>query len=369
MMKTEYRSGLDVLREFESKPRLTTRNLDLDSLLAGGIEPGSFMILYGDDESVVDRLIYTLLCSCQLPVEKYGLDGKAVLLSCGDYRQEQVLVDLKLATTILRGNGIDPAMGLDDIIAVSTFNADQAPQSIEDVINIIRYEDKLKLVVVRNLAKLLIDNENPTGSKASLERTQRYQHLIGKLWQACSERQIALVITCRPRRPNALRPSPPEGGLAVRHLAQIIVCVKKREENDKLTAFLLKHPNRQPRVAEFDLNQSDHVMGRLTVPFRSQLQEEIGNLTRSFKEALMDPARRDAFDSLTRAWTAEQGAMSYAKVPSVLEVMLLAACVENRKTVDDLQDEVSLLRAQLDKLRSEASETKIALKTLPGVAE
>lgn len=369
MMQTEYRSGLDVLREFESKPRVTTRNLDLDSLLAGGIESGSFTILYGDDGTVVDRISYTLLCSCQLPMEKYGLNGRAVLLSCGDYRQEQVLVDLKLTTAILRGSGIDPAKGLDDIIAVSTFNADQAKQSVEDVINIIKYEDQLKLVVVRNLAKLFIDNEAGTNTKAFPELTQQYQHLVSRLWQACSERNIALIVTCRPRRPNAMRPSPPEGGLAIRHLAQIIVCIKEREENGKFNAFLLKHPSRPPRVAEFDPNQSDPVMGRLTIPFRSQLQEEIENLTRSFKEALMDPARRDAFDSLTRAWTAEQGAMSYAKVPSVLEVMLLAACVENRKTIDDLQDQVSLLHSQLEKAKSEISEAKLAIKTLPDAAE
>ncbi len=369
MLKTEYRSGLDVFREFQSKPHLTTWNLDLDSLLAGGIEPGSFTILYGDDDRIIDRIAYLLLCNCQLPVETYGLNGKGVLLSCGDYRQEQVLVDLKLATTILRSNRIDPAKGLNDIIAVSTFNHDQASQSIDDVINIVKYNDQLKLVVVRNLAKLFIDNEIPTKNKAALEQIQQYQHLIAKLWQACSERDIALVVTCRPRRLHSLRPSSPEGGLALRHLAQIIVCIKKREENGKLTAHLLKHPNRQPHVTEFDLNQSDSVMGRLTIPFRSQLQEEIENLTRSFKEALMDPARRDAFDSIAKAWTAEQGAMSYAKIPSVLETMLLAACVENRKIIDDLQDQLSLLRSQLDKTRSEVSETKIAIKTSPGATD
>ena len=369
MLTTEYRTGLEVFKEFQSKPHLTTWNLDLDSLLAGGLEPGSFTIFYGDDERVLDRIAYLLLCNCQLPVETYGLNGKAVLLSCGDYRQEQILVDLKLATTILSSKRIDPAKGLNDIVAVSIFNPDQAPQSIDDVINIAKYDDRVRLVVVRNLAKLFIDNTIPPKSKTALERTQHYQHLIGKLWQACSERNIALVVTCRPRTPNKLHVSPPEGGLALRHLAQIIVCIKKREENSKLTAHLLKHPTRQPHVTEFDLNQSDSVMGRLTIPFRSQLQEEIENLTRSFKEALMDPARRDAFDSLTKAWTAEQGAMSYAKIPSVLETMLLAACVENRKIIDDLQDQISLLRSQLDKTRSEVSETKIAIKTTPGVTD
>ena len=366
MMTTEFRNGLDVLREHEAKPKLTTGILDLDSLLAGGIEQGSFMVIYGDDECSIDQLLYTFLSHCQLPVEKYGLNGKSVLLSCGDYRQEQVLVDLKLASSILRGSGIDPAKGLEEIITVTTFNTDQAEQSIEDILNIIKYHDKVKLVVVRNLAKLFI--ESMSREKEGLEKLKRFQHLIATLWQACSEREVALVMSCRPRRRNTFRPSPPEGGTFLRHLAQTILCVKKRDRN-RLAAHLLKHPNRQPRTVEFEYYPSDSVMGRLTIPFRSQLQQEMENLTRSFKEALIDPSRRDAFDSLTRTWTAEQGAMSYAKVPSVLEVMLLAAAVDNRKNIEDMQDEIALLRSQLEKARAELSEAKISIKTLPGALD
>jgi RecA/RadA recombinase len=366
MMTTEFRNGLDVLREAEAKPKLTTGSLDLDSLLAGGIEQGSFTVIYGDDEGSIDQLLYTLLSHCQLPMEKYGLNGKSVLLSCGDYRREQVLVDLRLTSAILRGNGIDPAKGLEEIIAVTTFNADQAAQSIQDILNIIKYHDQVKLVVVRNLAKLFL--ESTPNEKESLEELKRFQHLTAILWQACSERNVTLVMSCRPRHPNRFRPSPPEGGTFLRHLAQTILCIKKRDGNT-VAAHLLKHPNRQPRTVEFEYSRSDSVMGRLTIPFRSQLQEEVETLTRSFKEALMEPARRDAFDSLTRAWMAEQGAMSYAKVPSVLEVMLLAAAVDNRKNIIDMQDEIALLRSQLEKTRSELAEAKISMKTLPGVTE
>jgi RecA/RadA recombinase len=366
MMTTEFRNGLDVLREHEAKPKLTTGSLDLDSLLAGGIEEGSFIVIYGDDEGSIDQLLYTLLSYCQLPMERYGLNGKSVLLSCGDYRQEQVLVDLRLTSAILRGSGIDPAKGLEEIIAVTAFNADQAEQSIRDILNIIKYHDQVKLVVVRSLAKLFL--EDTVLENEGLEKLKRFQHLVATLWQACSERNVSLVMSCRPRRPNRFRPSPPEGGTFLRHLAQTILCIKKRDCN-RLAAHLLKHPNRQPRTVEFEYSQSDSVMGRLTIPFRSQLQQETENLTRSFKEALMEPARRDAFDSLTRAWMAEQGAMSYAKVPSVLEVMLLAAAVDNRKNIEDMQDEIALLRSQLEKTRSELAEAKINVKTLPGAAD
>jgi DNA repair protein RadA len=361
-----YRTGLEILREHQANPKLSTGNLELDSLLAGGIENGTFNVLYGDDENTVDQILYTLLCNCQLPIDKYGLNGKAVLLSCGNYHEEQALVDLKLTTSLLQANGIDPAKGLDEIIAVSAFNADQAVKSVEDTVNVVRYHDQVRLVVIRNLPKLF--TADPARSELSLERTQQLQHLLVRLWQACSERQVTLIASCRPRRPFSIRPTPPEGGVFLRHLAQVILCFKKTQDGG-LTAFLLKHPKRQPRSVEFRLNQSDSVMGGVTVPFRSQLQQEVENLTRSFKEALMEPARRDAFDSLQRAWTAEQGAMSYAKVPSVLEVMLLTAAVDNRKTIEDLQDQVAMLRSQLQKAQSELTEAKIAFKTLPSATE
>lgn len=361
-----YRNGLEILREHQTNPKLSTGNLELNSLLAGGIENGTFNLIYGDDEDVINQILYTLLCNCQLPIEKYGLDGKAVLLSCGSYHEEQALVDLKLTTSLLRANGIDQTKGLEEIIAISAFNVDQAIKSVEDIVNVVRYHDQVRLVVISNLPKLFVADD--VRNELSLKRTQQLQHLLAKLWQTCSERNVTLIASCRPRRPFHIRPSPPEGGIFLRHLAQVILCFKKKQ-NGSLTAFLLKHPKRQPHSTEFRLNQSDSVMGRLTVSFRSQLQQEIENLTRNFKEALMEPARRDAFDSLLRVCRAEQGAMSYAKVPSVLEVMLLTAAVDNRKIIEDLQDQVAMLRSQLQKTQSELTEAKIAFKTLPSATE
>jgi RecA/RadA recombinase len=366
-MQVEFRKGTQVLREHEAKPRLTTGILELDSLLAGGIELGTFSLLYGDSERFVDRILYNLMCNCQLPRERYGFDAKAVLLNCGNYRQEQALLDLELATSLLKANGLDPARALDQIIAVSAFNIDQAGEAVQEVCNVVGRDEQVRLVVARNLAKFFI--EDGVRSKETLSRIQQLQHLVGKLWQACSAREVSLVASCRPRRANTIHPSPPEGGVFLRHLAQVMVCLRKKEEHGTMLAYLLKHPRRKAGMAEFSLTHGDPIMGRLTIPFRSQLQQQIENLTRSFREALMEPARRDAFDSIVKAWTAEQGAMSYAKVPSVLEVMLLGAAVDNRKTIEDLQDEVRELRSHLHKAESDLAEAKIAARTLTRATE
>jgi UDP-glucose 6-dehydrogenase len=101
-MQVEFRNAIQVLREHEAKPRLTTGALELDSLLAGGVELGTFNIFYGDCEPFVDRILYNLLCNCQLPKERYGFDAKTVMLNCGNYRQEQALLDLELVTNLLK---------------------------------------------------------------------------------------------------------------------------------------------------------------------------------------------------------------------------------------------------------------------------
>jgi hypothetical protein len=91
-------------------------------------------------------------------------------------------------------------------------------------------------------------------------------------------------------------------------------------------------------------------LGRITIPFRTLLQEEMDNLKRTFREALIDAGRRDAFDSLVRTWSREQGAMSYARVPTALDVMLLTAVIDNRKLIEELFDQIGVIRSKLSEI-------------------
>ena len=90
-------------------------------------------------------------------------------------------------------------------------------------------------------------------------------------------------------------------------------------------------------------------MGRITQSFRMLFQRELAELKR-YKEALMDAGRRDAFDSLVRAWSSEMGAMTYTRIPTTLDVMLLTAIIDNRK-------EILKLTESLEKFNSELEDT------------
>lgn len=92
-------------------------------------------------------------------------------------------------------------------------------------------------------------------------------------------------------------------------------------------------------------------MGRITGSFRTRFQEELGKLEKGFIKALRDPRRREAFNSLVEAWGSEQGAMSYANIPSVLDVMLLTAVIDNRKRIEEFADQLSEVLSRLEELQ------------------
>jgi len=347
----DFCNALELLRENEAKPKLTTGNVDFDSLLGGGIEQGFFYIFYGDNEDDIDYLLYRILCNSLLPLDKFGFSGKVVFINSGSYRQEQLLLDIRLIVNLLKANGTDTSRSLDRIYTISAFNEEQQQQAVEDACKLLLEDSEIKLVVARNITSFHLPSE--LGTVDRKEQILKLQRFFSPLWQACQAKEITLIISCKPRRQGGWKPSPPDGGSFLRHQAHVMIYLRRKDESDKtVTAFLLKHPNRQQKTIDFSLYEGDPIMGRLTTPFRSILQEEMDTLKRSFREALMDPARRDSFDCLVKAWTSEQGAMSYAKVPSTLEAMLLLAVVENRKLIEDLREEIRELRSKLDSVQS-----------------
>jgi hypothetical protein len=74
------------------------------------------------------------------------------------------------------------------------------------------------------------------------------------------------------------------------------------------------------------------------------------DLKRGYCAALMDPSRKSAFDSLIKTWSSEQGAMGYAKIPSVLDIMLLTAVIDNRKCILELSDRFKDIQFKMKKL-------------------
>ena len=169
------------------------------------------------------------------------------------------------------------------------------------------------------------------------------------------EKNVAFVASCRPAENRGSQIPPPEGGRYLSHKAAVIVYLEKKSKGGA-SAYLIKHPSRAPKSAHLIIGGES--LGRVTFPFRSLLKDEIGRLRRTYREALLDLKRRKAFDSLVRAWSSELGAMSNANVPTILEIMLLTAAIDNRKKIEEIIDKVEELSHKLKEIELKLQEVK-----------
>ena len=73
----------------------------------------------------------------------------------------------------------------------------------------------------------------------------------------------------------------------------------------------------------------------------------ISKLRREFQDALISVERREAFDHLVGAWSAELGAMSFAESLKLLDLLFLVAVVENRSLGESLGARIRILEERI----------------------
>ena len=103
-------------------------------------------------------------------------------------------------------------------------------------------------------------------------------------------------------------------------------------------------------------------LGRITPSFRMRFKEQL-NILKQFKEALLDLRLRESFDSLIEVWSSELGAMSYAKIPSALDCMLVLAVLDNRKLIMKLEEQVASI-ALGDKPKEDEQPKRKVIRTM-----
>ncbi len=353
--KEDLLNALELLHSRREEPMLSTGCADLDSLLGGGIKPGAFYLFYGDEGSGVDALLHQLLISALLPLGEGGLGGKALYVGCSNYREERTILDVRELTRLAKAAGLDPAAALDRVKVFLAFNLEQEEQVAGRVSQALREDPEVRALVVHNIAKLA----NPRGAQRMPERLQRMarlQGVVSRLSRACAEMGVAMIASCRPRMGAWGRIPEPEGGRYLCHACNFLVYMRRVESRGgwRFQAYLRKHPSRGSTRITIDMGGG--ILGRITIPFRALFEEELNDLRRGFREALLDPARQEAFDQIVKGWTSELGAMSHAKAPTVLDIMLLAAAVDNRRAIEEAYGQVKALREGLERLKRTVGE-------------
>ena len=346
-MEAKPKNAYQLFNEELSAPKTFTGFADLDLLLCGGIRTGLFYLFYGDEESGVDVLIHRILANSLLPPDKNGFGGKTIYVNCGNYKYEKTLLDIELLGGLLKSAGLDPFEAMDRIYVICAFSEEQEEEIIGEVNSLVEKDPEIRMVVIHNIAKLFTDPKH-TPNKNLMRKIPSLEKVVGKLFQTCLAHNLALVASCRPNKTPKGKVPLPEGGKYLRHKANVIVYLRRVGKTPQVQAFLLKHPRKERKNLVFQFNGGDF-MGRITIPFRTRLQEQLNELKRTFQPALIDQNRQKALESLMKAWTSEQGAMSYCNVPTVLDVMLLTGVVDNKKMILELNEKISRIEGKLSK--------------------
>ncbi len=348
-MEIGVKTAAEALEEARARPKLATGYGGLDGLI-GGIEEGKFYVFYGRDAVVLDLLIHRVLVNCVLPEEEGGLDGKALYLNMCNYYAEKTMLNPSWLGAISKKAGIEPKVVFKNVYSLFAFNEKQQVSVLEEAVKLLEGDGDLRLLAVHNLARFVGTSRKPGEAKRALRR------FVGVLRRSSTEHGVALVASCGASRTRLGRLPEPEGGVFLRREADVVVFMRKLDGavHPSVKACLVKHPHmKTPRSVVLHVSQGGmDLMGRVTPSFRQLYKAQIEELKKHFQSILLDLGHKEAFDSLVRdAWTAEDHALSNARVPTVLDVLNLMANVHNQKCINSLRKELKEIGDCLRELR------------------
>ena len=338
-----FTSGRELL--LSSCNSLSTGSQQLD-MLVGGIQRGMFYLFYGE-EPLIEALFQYLIANALKPTDRWG-SPVVVYMLCGNYRRERTELGTEALVELLESSGYGMEEALRRVRILTASSADQQALLVGELLNILEAEPDVSLVLVRGIFKLHHDDARIRNRHVVREEVQRS---ITRFSQLCAERNIPVVASGRPRQGKLLPRA--ESSSFLRHIANAVVYLRRRRKGSKYNrAFLLSHPARVLGSTEYAYEVNEE-LGRDTPPFRQSFHGLVSRLRREFQDALISVERREAFDYLVGAWSAELGAMSFAESVKLLDLLFLVAVVENRSFSESLSARIRSLEERIRRVEEQ----------------
>ena len=313
--------------------------MGLDKLLGGGIEKGKFYLFYGQEESGIDYLLHQLMENALAN----DSEDKIIYLNCGNYREDKTILDISSLVYLAQTQNLDPNNILDRIMVFCAFSEEQQEQVVEEIRRTIEHENTITILAIHNMAKLFTSQS----VQESYKRIPHLQRAVSRLWQACSEKGVALISSCGLAKVKEGSFPKPEGGRYVSHLVNSIIYLEKTSGLvQTYQAYLLKHSALPPRRTLFGIEEEKST-GRITMPSKMKLEQKLESLN-SYRHALIDVEEQAAYDALMKACKHEQKAIANSKIPTPLEAMLLTGLVDSMNRFMHLEKHIQSIAETLE---------------------
>lgn len=229
-----FESGEELLKKTENIQRITTGSKALDKLLGGGIETGTITEMYGPFACGKTSLAHQLAVNVQLPKEKGGLNGTAVIIDTeSTFRAERV-------KQIAQAANQDPIKILRNIRVVRAFNSDHQMLLAEKVEELITKEKlPIKLLIIDSLMSLFRSEYYGRGMLA--DRQQKLNKHIHTLQKLADMYNLAIYVTNQVMaKPDTFfgDPTEPIGGHIVAHGMNPRVYLRKGKKGTRVAKLV-----------------------------------------------------------------------------------------------------------------------------------
>ncbi|NOZ81987.1 MAG: DNA repair and recombination protein RadA [Candidatus Micrarchaeota archaeon] len=247
-LKMGFEPASQVFERRQKVAKITTCSKNLDSLLGGGVETQAITEFHGAFGSGKSQVGFQLLVSVQLPEERGGLDGAALIIDTENtFRPERI-------KQIAEALGLDHRKVLENIFVARAYNSDHQMVLAEKAKDIIK-ERNIKLIVVDSLTSHFRSDFSGRGELAPRQqKLNRHLHTLQKLADVFN---LAVYVTNQVMaRPDVLfgDPTTPIGGHIVGHQATYRVYVRK-SKGDTRIARLIDSPHLPEGEAIFRITE------------------------------------------------------------------------------------------------------------------
>lgn len=243
-----FTTGDVLLRKRREIHLLTTGSRALDELLGGGIESQAITEAAGEFSSGKTQLALQLCVNVQLPVEKGGLDGDAIIIdSENTFRPERV-------AQMARGLGLDPDAVLPRIHVARAYNSAHQMMLVERAAEVGR-DRPVRLIVVDSLTAHF--RAEYVGREALVDRQQKLNTHMHDLLRLADKLGAAIFCTNQVAvRPDVVfgDPARPIGGHIVGHTATFRLFLRKSKGTRRL-ARLVDSPHLPEGEAVFIVDE------------------------------------------------------------------------------------------------------------------
>src|SRR3989344_3557758 len=229
-----FQTGIELLEKRQNLDRITTSSKAFDNLLGGGVETNSITEAYGEFGVSKTQLGHQLAVNVQLPKEKGGSDGMAVIIDKeGTGRPERIK---QMADAL----GLDSMKVLSNIKFIRAFNSDHQMLIVNKIEDLIK-NDKLpiKLVVVDSLMSLFRSDFSGRGELAA--RQQKLNRHMHDLLKLADTYNLAIYVTNQVMANPAVffgDPTTPIGGHILAHASGVRIYIRKGKKGTRVARIM-----------------------------------------------------------------------------------------------------------------------------------